>query len=1215
MGSCKKLLLRMAAAIVVLACAIFVPLSFSEGSEVVNVATPEDLVTAIANGGTVNITSSIEVTIPDSSSVSGGEWYGIVISNDLTLTASDGAILTFNVPDSNYSTFYGIYITSGSVTLSGLSIVATSGIEGKFTAVGLASSGAASTPTVTVDGCSVTANTGFYVGAGSLLFDYNSSSVSKTSLNSNSTGSSGVVVRDGTVTIHEGSLSISNFTNGIHQDGGTCYVRETIETSNVTNPFFISSGSMYIGVSLTLLEGSWGFTMASNLSTPVSISYRLGSTFQASLGFDDVTSVPSGTMVFSGEQLSYADLPRFALVSTGATAGALYYFDGTYYINQYGQKATPGSAPASGAGIYYVSEDLAFSDPPYLADILEAFGNSATASFENGVYKVSLTGDVTSTVDILDVWGAIEVDLRGHGIIPTEGMGVFVQPGGSGVQVTITSSVEGGIIRGSPGSDGLYVRSTSGSVHLSNITVMGGDGLAGTAGDVHGGSGGTGIDTTAPLQMTNVTVTGGNGGDGADVTGQYEYGGDGGNGGLALLISSSVSASGCSIRGGNGGDGGDSQLWIAGDGGDGGSAVDWGDSASGDITGENGSSGSPGVSNLNVGNVTIIAKYADGNPISGGRVLLRLMDDTILCEGVLDSEGKIEFEDVPYGRYGVVVTYGIQSMTIVDSVEVETSTTSVEVNGTSVDGKAVNASISSPYVPLVSDSLADIVTSDMVVEAISYVTVELSGRYLTDDTIKASIDSRASSNNDILSYYYEISLTLSYDGSASSTPLATLSSLPTFSIPLPLNLISQSSNIVVYTMHEGVVSSLPRVADSSFDASTSSCCSVRDVGGTFFVMIKSNQFSPFAIGYEAPTPEPEPDPTPTPTPPPTTFDAEAVDNLIYITVTNPQSGREYAVRDGSGGLQTTWSSGSGTIRFGPLQPGDTYSVVSRNSIVLRESTEATFVIPEVPEIVVVSVSAESVTLASDEGVRYLLTDSGGNRIGTWVTGDGSDIVWEELLPEEAYYAQAEVGQGRVILTAGPVLVRPPMGGEVTGDIRHEEAYIYVEPYEGWEYSLDGGPWQSSERIVYGPLAPGEVTLLARNAEAGLTLERVVDVPIAPTRATYTDRTVTITTEEGKTYMLADVDGGSVRGPGGGTSGSPAPAGTSPGRAWTRAPTTSSTSSPARASTPSSSAPRPSSWRRRWSPSPEPTTGTTCTSRSTTWPRAGSTPSRRPTAPS
>ena len=267
-------------------------------------------------------------------------------------------------------------------------------------------------------------------------------------------------------------------------------------------------------------------------------------------------------------------------------------------------------------------------------------------------------------------------------------------------------------------------------------------------------------------------------------------------------------------------------------------------------------------------------------------------------------------------------------------------------------------------------------------------------------------------------------------------------------------------------------------------------------------------------------------------PPPTVITAEAEDNLVTITVANPQSSREYAVRDGAGDLQTTWTSGTGTLTFGPLQPGDVYSVVGRNSIVLNESTEATFVIPEVPEIVVVSVSSDSVTLASDEDVRYLLTDSAGNRIGTWATGDGTDIVWEELLPEEAYYAQAEVGQGRVILTAGPVLVRPPMGGEVTGDIRHGEAYIYVEPYEGWEYSLDGGPWQSSERIVYGPLAPGTVTLLARNTEAGLTVERVVDVPIVPTRASYTDRTVTITTEEGKTYMLADVDGGSVRGPGG-----------------------------------------------------------------------------------
>ena len=49
-------------------------------------------------------------------------------------------------------------------------------------------------------------------------------------------------------------------------------------------------------------------------------------------------------------------------------------------------------------------------------------------------------------------------------------------------------------------------------------------------------------------------------------------------------------------------------------------------------------------------------------------------------------------------------------------------------------------------------------------------------------------------------------------------------------------------------------------------------------------------------------------------PPPTVITAEAEDNLVTITVANPQSGREYAVRDGAGDLQTTWTSGTGILR-------------------------------------------------------------------------------------------------------------------------------------------------------------------------------------------------------------------------------------------------------------------------------------------------------------
>lgn len=810
------------------------------------------------------------------------------------------------------------------------------------------------------------------------------------------------------------------------------------------------------------------------------------------------------------------------------------------------ERTVYGSGGEEGFAILVGASKLDIVGPGY---VMGCDGHSDYGGVSYGSSAILIT-DADGEVRISD---GVQV-LGGAGLDSSTGNG---GAGGAGVAtssevtgdslpiVTVSgSSITGGAGgQSAPGSE-FYGGAGGAAASGVNVTLSGGSSLTGGAGGAggngntseestggNGGNGGASISNgTVTVSDESSVVVGGNGGNGGySSTGA---GGNGGNGGDSPVGTGGVGGDGGyspSGTGGNGGNGGASETGTGGAGGNGGNGSTEESKGSVGAGGSSLPSGSVSIYNITL---TINGRGLDEtNPIGNATVIVNV-DDRTFFEGVTNANGQVIISGISSGTYSLVIE------------QYHTYTTVLEVGTLPEYEVVVNTQFStsvSGNVDVVPYNLGDAVGSDT--EAFE---VNMNADVETNSTAKGHMDSYATEEYVTLIDYIDVTITSTLDeAGGSGTPINTPNQAIMFRLPVSEELIAllddPVNSILVYRLHgTNLVTALDRVTESTIGSSSDCFYITSGYNGRtgaleYHAVIKSSQFSTFALGCQSstpPEPEPTPTPTPTPTPPPTTFDAEAVDNLIHITVTNPQSGREYAVRDGSGGLQTTWSSGSGTIRFGPLQPGDTYSVVGRNSIVLNESTEATFVIPEVPEIVVVSVSSDSVTLASDDDVRYLLTDSGGNRVGTWVTGDGTDIVWEVLLPEEAYYAQAEVGQGRVILTAGPVLVRPPMGGEVTGDIRHEEAYIYVEPYEGWEYSLDGGPWQSSERIVYGPLAPGTVTLLARNTEAGLNVERVVDVPIVPTRASYTDRTVTITTEEGKTYMLADVDGGSVRGPGG-----------------------------------------------------------------------------------
>ena len=624
----------------------------------------------------------------------------------------------------------------------------------------------------------------------------------------------------------------------------------------------------------------------------------------------------------------------------------------------------------------------------------------------------------SSAILITDANGEVRISggvqvLGGAGLDSSTGNG-----GAGGAGVATSSEVTG---------DSLPIVTVSGS------SITGGTGgNGGNGGDSPVGTGGVGGDGGAAASGVNVILSGGSsltgGAGGAGGNGnisEESTGGNGGNGGASISNGTvTVSDESSVVVGGNGGDGGYSPSGTGGNGGNGGASETGTGGAGGNGgngstggAGGNGGNGSTGESTGSVGaggsslpsgsvsisDITLTIKGRDPYGIRNATVIVNV-DDRTFFEDVTDDNDRVTISGISSGTYSLVIEQNSWTYTTV--LEVGTLRDyEVVVNtqfSTSVSGD----------VDVVPYNLGDAVGSDTVAFE-----VNMKADVETDATEKGYLDSYATEYVALIDYIDVTITSTSDEAGGPGTPIDRPNQEIMFRLPVSEELIAllddPVNSILVYRLHDtSSVTALTRATESTIGSSSDCFYITSGYNGLtgaleYHAVIKSSQFSTFALGYQSSTPpEPEPDPTPS-----TSITAEAIDNLIHITVTNPQSGREYAVRDGSGGLQTTWSSGSGTIRFGPLQPGDTYSVVGRNSIVLNESTEATFVIPEVPEIVVVSVSSDSVTLASDDDVRYLLTDSGGNRVGTWVTGDGTDIVWEELLPEEAP-ATAPTSYGR-----------------------------------------------------------------------------------------------------------------------------------------------------------------------------------------------------------
>lgn len=341
-----------------------------------------------------------------------------------------------------------------------------------------------------------------------------------------------------------------------------------------------------------------------------------------------------------------------------------------------------------------------------------------------------------------------------------------------------------------------------------------------------------------------------------------------------------------------------------------------------------------------------------------------------------------------------------------------------------------------------------------------------------------------------------------------------------FSLELPDGI--DPDRVILFRQHGDSVTEMGYVPSSSFWNSTDDCFTVEYIGGSYYVTVRSSQFSVFAVGEEEPAPSPPPERT--------VVTAVIEDRQVRISV-GPESYKEYSVRDSEGNLLLGWQSGASglTIRFDLLPPGAEYKVMGRYAGTTSEILEATIVAPKDPVIEVVSVGVDSVILSSEDMVEYRLLLEDGTPVGGWVPGDGEDKGWADLDPTLDYYAEATSTSDGMTLSTGPVLVKAGVSAEVTGVMKHGGAFLVVTGVgQGLSCTADAAVYHSSGMsVTFGPIQTGTVTLTFTGSDGGEVRTMEVLVPLVPQDSGDDADVITIDSQEGVMYRLHDHTGAVV----------------------------------------------------------------------------------------
>lgn len=501
------------------------------------------------------------------------------------------------------------------------------------------------------------------------------------------------------------------------------------------------------------------------------------------------------------------------------------------------------------------------------------------------------------------------------------------------------------------------------------------------------------------------------------------------------------------------------------------------------------------VSETPSGNGLAVTVTKDGNPVDGATVQIS-GNDGIGRAAITGSDGIARFESLEGSYYNIIVTYREQTYT--ESLHISAGSNSISV------------SMPSGYVSIVVDGDVPVYQEGLEDEAGTATDEDVEVRMTVDDSPgQESVDRADGQMGDATGKeYYDVSITRTVG--AETTSITVTEDFVTFRIlyseaPGP----TDADRLLVVRDHDGTSSRMVKVVPGTIGYANYECYTTEEIDGILYVVIKAKNFSTYALGIQS-TPVPEVDPVPEPEPE-VDATAEIQDLRVVITVTSSEAG-EFCVEDDQGRVVRGWTSGT-SATFGNLDPGKTYVVKSRISGVT--DVVGTFKAPPVPTLDVQHMDSDSVSLSTQEGVRYLVGD-------VWMDGTGGTLEWPGLDPSADVFASAVAESDGMRIEVGPILVKPAFNGMVTGLVKHGGIYLQVSDLDaGWACAIDGAPAAPG---INGPYSPGTLDVVFSGPDGAEMLSLEVLVPDIPEDSDPGSTRIALQAQDDVVYLLEDQTG-------------------------------------------------------------------------------------------
>lgn len=275
------------------------------------------------------------------------------------------------------------------------------------------------------------------------------------------------------------------------------------------------------------------------------------------------------------------------------------------------------------------------------------------------------------------------------------------------------------------------------------------------------------------------------------------------------------------------------------------------------------------------GAVTVTVEGQGETIVSGATVKLMRGETVVGTESATDDNGKVTFNNVPYGSYNVVVSYEDNSgntitTTVGTDLYSEHSDVTVTVPGvrlnTEVDGD-VHAAVEGLSNAISDQEKADLSSSDSgTVE----ITIKLTAKTENTQDIKAAISEKAGDDK-TLTDYVDVTVTKTVTTVAGGTTIVvnaetikTTADYQTITFEISEDLYAAlaevngtpQNNILVYRRHEAesgtvTIEQLRKVSESRGASASYECYYIREIEGVPYITIRARNFSTYAFGVQA----------------------------------------------------------------------------------------------------------------------------------------------------------------------------------------------------------------------------------------------------------------------------------------------------------------------------------------------------------------------------